>query len=71
MNKIVDVIIPVYRPGKEFWELLERLLQQTTKIHKIILMNNGKIIKIGKKSEVMSDLDFDNSCPVIGGYRNE
>ena len=38
---------------------------------KIILMNNGKIVKIGKKSEVMSDLDFDNSCPIIGGYRNE
>ena len=42
MNKIVDVIIPVYRPGKEFWELLERLLQQTTKIQKIILMNTGE-----------------------------
>ncbi len=38
---------------------------------KIILMKNGKIVKIGKKSEVMKDLDFDNSCPVIGGYRNE
>ncbi len=38
---------------------------------KIILMKNGKIIKIGKKSEVMKDLDFENSCPVIGGYRNE
>lgn len=38
---------------------------------KIILMKNGKIVKVGKKSEVMKDLDFDNSCPVIGGYRNE
>lgn len=38
---------------------------------KIILMKNGKIVKIGKKSEVMKDLDFDNSCPMIGGYRNE
>lgn len=38
---------------------------------KIILMKNGKIVKIGKKSEIMKDLDFDNSCPVIGGYRNE
>lgn len=38
---------------------------------KIILMKNGKIIKIGKKSEVMKDLDFENSCPMIGGYRNE
>ena len=38
---------------------------------KIILMKNGNIVKIGKKSEVMKDLDFDNSCPVIGGYINE
>ena len=38
---------------------------------KIILMKNGKIVKIGKKSEVMRDLDFNSSCPVIGGYRNE
>ena len=38
---------------------------------KIILMKNGKIVKIGKKSEVMKDLDFDSSCPVIGGYKNE
>jgi hypothetical protein len=26
---------------------------------------------MGKKSEVMKDLNFDNSCPVIGGYKNE
>ena len=38
---------------------------------KIILMKNGKIVKIGKKSEVMRDLDFNSSCSVIGGYRNE
>ena len=38
---------------------------------RIILMKNGKIEKIGKKSEVMKDLDFNGSCPVIGGYRNE
>jgi Fe-S cluster assembly ATP-binding protein len=38
---------------------------------KIILMKNGKIVKMGKRAEVMEDLDFDNSCPVIGGYKNE
>jgi hypothetical protein len=26
---------------------------------------------MGKRAEVMEDLDFDNSCPVIGGYKNE
>ena len=41
MNKNVDVIIPVYRPGSEFWELLERLKKQSYKIGEIILMNTG------------------------------
>ena len=38
----IDVIIPVYRPGKEFWELLKRLSKQTYSIHKMILMNTGE-----------------------------
>jgi rhamnosyltransferase len=35
----VDILIPVYRPGKELEELLRRLLKQSQPIHKIILMN--------------------------------
>ena len=38
----VDAIIPVYRPGKEFQELLERLHQQSHEVNKIILMNTGE-----------------------------
>ena len=41
MKKTVDVIIPVYRPGSEFYELLEKLSHQSMEIHKIILMNTG------------------------------
>lgn len=41
MNQIVDAIIPVYRPGSEFKELLERLSNQTHCLNKIILMNTG------------------------------
>ena len=41
MNKIVDAIIPVYRPGKEFKELLKRLSNQSYPLNKIILMNTG------------------------------
>ncbi len=41
MKKVVDVIIPVYRPGNEFYELLEKLNNQSVEIHKIILMNTG------------------------------
>lgn len=37
--KKVDVIIPSYRPGKEFGQLLKRLMEQDYPIHKIIVMN--------------------------------
>jgi rhamnosyltransferase len=43
MDKIkTDVIIPVYRPGKEFPQLLERLAGQSFPVHKIIIMNTEK-----------------------------
>ncbi|MCM1191796.1 MAG: glycosyltransferase [Butyrivibrio sp.] len=37
-----DVIIPVYRPGRELLELLNRLREQTMPVHRIILMNTEK-----------------------------
>ena len=41
-DKTIDVIIPVYRPGKELRELLIRLTKQTVKPSKILLMNTEK-----------------------------
>ena len=41
-KKTVDVIIPVYRPGAEFYQLLEELSKQSYPIGKIILMNTGE-----------------------------
>lgn len=38
----IDVIIPVYRPGRELFGLLDRLSEQTMAVHKIILMNTEK-----------------------------
>lgn len=35
----IDVIIPVYKPGRELLVLLKRLAGQTMPVHKIILMN--------------------------------
>lgn len=35
----IDVIIPLYKPGKELFELLDRLNKQSVPIQKIILMN--------------------------------
>ncbi len=41
-KEIVDAIIPVYRPGREFEKLLEKLNHQRTPLNKIILMNTGE-----------------------------
>lgn len=35
----IDVIIPIYKPGRELFDLLDRLEAQTVPVHKIILMN--------------------------------
>ncbi|MGN1147701.1 MAG: glycosyltransferase family 2 protein [Lachnospiraceae bacterium] len=35
----IDVIIPLYKPGKELFTLLQRLERQTVTINRIILMN--------------------------------
>ncbi|MBQ8231518.1 MAG: glycosyltransferase [Lachnospiraceae bacterium] len=35
----IDVIIPVYKPGKELFTLIERLEKQTVAVRQIILMN--------------------------------
>jgi len=40
-KKTVDVIIPVYKPGNDFFELLEKLSHQSHKVNKVILMNTG------------------------------
>ena len=38
----IDVIIPLYRAGKELFDLLDQLNSQTVPINKIILMNTEK-----------------------------
>lgn len=46
MNKIVDLVIPIYKPDEQFYELIRRLENQTVKIGKIFLMHteDGKSI---------------------------
>ena len=38
----VDVIIPVYRPGTRFLEMLRRLAKQTRPVNRFIIMNTEK-----------------------------
>lgn len=35
----IDIIIPLYKPGKELFTLLDKLENQTVPVHKIILLN--------------------------------
>lgn len=37
----VDVIIPTYRPGSEFGQLISKLQKQEYPIHKIIIIKYG------------------------------
>ena len=39
IDQIVDVVIPVYHPGKEFEELMTRLDRQTIPVHKVYIMH--------------------------------
>jgi rhamnosyltransferase len=39
IQMVIDVIIPLYRPGKELFSLLDILSRQTVSVHKIILIN--------------------------------
>lgn len=38
----LDVIIPLYNPGSELFELLDALERQTVSVQNIILMNTEK-----------------------------
>ncbi len=38
-KQIIDVIIPVYKPGKDFYKLVERVEKQTVPIRKIYIMH--------------------------------
>ena len=39
----VDILIPTYKPGKEFVDLINQLLKQTMEIRKIIIMNTEEV----------------------------
>ncbi|MCI8455135.1 MAG: glycosyltransferase family 2 protein [Lachnospiraceae bacterium] len=41
-EKKVDVIIPVFRPGRLFFELLCRLSAQTQPVNRLLIINTGK-----------------------------
>ena len=44
----IDVIIPAYRPGAEFLELIDRLERQTLPVSKILVMNTRSQVNVEK-----------------------
>ena len=44
----IDVIIPAYRPGAEFLELIDRLERQTLPVRKILVMNTRSQVDVEK-----------------------
>ena len=52
----VDVIIPAYHPGKEFGELLRRLMKQDYPVHRIIIMNT---------EQEFWDEQWEKDCPLL------
>ena len=49
-EKTIDVIIPTYKPGKEFQELLKRLMKQKKAFNKIFLLQT---IEDGEKPMIL------------------
>ena len=56
MTKSVDVIIPAYRPGKEFGKLISRLMEQKYPIETIFVMNT---------EEKYWDKSWEEMCPKL------
>ena len=55
----IDVIIPVYRPGKELFALLDAIEAQTLPVNRIILMNTEK----SYFDELVRGTDFEAQYP--------
>jgi len=57
----MDVIIPVYKPGRELFELLDRLKDQSVKPGKVILMNTGKEYL----DAISGNIDWNHQYPFV------
>lgn len=60
----IDVIIPVYKPGQELFELLSCLSDQTAEVSRIILMNTEKQFL----DELLRGRDLEEMYPKVRVY---
>lgn len=56
-KKCIDVLIPAYRPGREFSDLLERLKKQSCPVRKVLVMNTEKRFWDGEWEKKFSFLE--------------
>lgn len=73
--KNVDVIIPTYHPGKDFYQLLKRLDQQTRPIHRI-LVNEYRRKRAGSRNGKRSSAScrftiFKSLTLIMGGHQEK
>ncbi|MCD8327419.1 MAG: glycosyltransferase [Lachnospiraceae bacterium] len=52
----IDVMIPTYKPGREFIEILNRLTKQSCPVHKIILINTEESLLTEPVKEAIEGL---------------
>ena len=61
MNKpIVDILIPTYRPGQEFEELLLGLLKQTYPVRNILIVNTNTSLWDSRFEQIVPNLYVDH-----------
>lgn len=61
MNKpIVDILIPTYRPGQEFEELLLGLLKQTYPVRNILIVNTNASLWDSRFEQIVPNLYVDH-----------
>ena len=61
MNKpIVDILIPTYRPGQEFEELLLGLLKQTYPVRNILIVNTNASLLDSRFEQIVPNLYVDH-----------
>lgn len=74
-DKSVDVVIPTYKPGKEFKKIIERLLRQTHHINKIIIINTMcegyQLPDFSKYCQHSSDTLYSNVADELRGQSGE
>lgn len=63
MEKVIDVIIPIYKPNKDFVDVIKKLQKQTVKPNKIILMNTEeryakKFLQESKLLEIYDNVEI-------------